>query len=186
LGGIGAPLAYWNEASLDHSQAIALGRIGRARDGEAAFRRAAERLSRAHWLRCLHARLVAEAAIADRWGDPVGWLRQALPVLESAGHDRVVAACKALLPHGRRAAAPQGPGRVQGPARSPVAGRDQPGDGRAAPGGRRPAESGDRGSPVPLPPHGRDWILFHLVEETARHNGHLDILRELADGVTGT
>jgi Protein of unknown function (DUF664) len=30
------------------------------------------------------------------------------------------------------------------------------------------------------------WILFHLVEETARHNGHLDILRELADGVTGT
>ncbi|GGX44178.1 DinB family protein [Streptomyces fructofermentans] len=30
------------------------------------------------------------------------------------------------------------------------------------------------------------WILLHLVEETARHNGHLDILRELADGVTGT
>ena len=30
------------------------------------------------------------------------------------------------------------------------------------------------------------WIVFHLIEETARHNGHLDILRELADGVTGT
>jgi DNA-binding CsgD family transcriptional regulator/tetratricopeptide (TPR) repeat protein len=103
LGGIGAPLAYWNEASLDHSEAIALGRAGRARDGEAAFRRAEERLRRADWLRCLHARLVAEAAIADRWGDPVGWLRQALPVLESAGHDRVVAACKALL---RKAGAP--------------------------------------------------------------------------------
>lgn len=29
------------------------------------------------------------------------------------------------------------------------------------------------------------WILFHLIEETARHNGHIDILRELADGVTG-
>ena len=29
------------------------------------------------------------------------------------------------------------------------------------------------------------WILLHLIEETARHNGHLDILRELADGVTG-
>jgi DNA-binding CsgD family transcriptional regulator/tetratricopeptide (TPR) repeat protein len=103
LGGIGAPLAYWNEASLDHSEAIALGRAGRARDGEAAFRRAAERLRGAHWLRCLHAPLVAEAAIADRWGDPVAWLRQALPVLESAGHDRVVAACKALL---RKAGAP--------------------------------------------------------------------------------
>jgi uncharacterized damage-inducible protein DinB len=29
------------------------------------------------------------------------------------------------------------------------------------------------------------WVLFHLVEETARHNGHIDILREMADGVTG-
>lgn len=30
------------------------------------------------------------------------------------------------------------------------------------------------------------WILNHLVEETARHNGHLDILREMADGSTGS
>ena len=30
------------------------------------------------------------------------------------------------------------------------------------------------------------WILFHLIEETARHNGHLDILRELLDGTTGS
>ncbi|GAA3830540.1 DinB family protein [Streptomyces coacervatus] len=29
------------------------------------------------------------------------------------------------------------------------------------------------------------WILLHLIEETARHNGHLDILRELIDGTTG-
>jgi hypothetical protein len=29
------------------------------------------------------------------------------------------------------------------------------------------------------------WILFHLIEETARHNGHIDILREMADGVKG-
>ncbi|MFI6035527.1 DinB family protein [Streptomyces sp. NPDC051315] len=29
------------------------------------------------------------------------------------------------------------------------------------------------------------WILLHLTEETARHNGHLDILRELIDGSTG-
>ena len=39
---------------------------------------------------------------------------------------------------------------------------------------------GWRTEPVPL-----RWILFHLTEETARHNGHLDILRELADGVRG-
>ena len=29
------------------------------------------------------------------------------------------------------------------------------------------------------------WILFHLTEETARHNGHIDLLRELADGARG-
>ena len=29
------------------------------------------------------------------------------------------------------------------------------------------------------------YIITHLIGETARHDGHLDILRELADGVTG-
>lgn len=29
------------------------------------------------------------------------------------------------------------------------------------------------------------WILVHLVEEYARHNGHADLLREAVDGTTG-
>jgi hypothetical protein len=29
------------------------------------------------------------------------------------------------------------------------------------------------------------WILIHMLEEIARHNGHADILREAIDGVTG-
>jgi len=29
------------------------------------------------------------------------------------------------------------------------------------------------------------WILVHLIEETARHNGHADIIQELIDGATG-
>ena len=29
------------------------------------------------------------------------------------------------------------------------------------------------------------WVLMHLLEETARHAGHADILRELVDGATG-
>ncbi|MBA3620705.1 MAG: DinB family protein [Euzebyales bacterium] len=29
------------------------------------------------------------------------------------------------------------------------------------------------------------WVLIHMVEETARHAGHMDILRELIDGTTG-
>lgn len=29
------------------------------------------------------------------------------------------------------------------------------------------------------------WIVLHMIEETARHAGHADILREQIDGVTG-
>ena len=39
---------------------------------------------------------------------------------------------------------------------------------------------GCRAEPVTL-----RWVLFHLIEETARHSGHIDILRELADGARG-
>jgi uncharacterized damage-inducible protein DinB len=41
----------------------------------------------------------------------------------------------------------------------------------------------------PIGPEGQrptlGWILFHLLQEYARHAGHLDIVRELADGTTG-
>lgn len=43
-------------------------------------------------------------------------------------------------------------------------------------GGRVPAEE-DRPTLI--------WILFHLLQEYARHLGHLDIARELADGTLG-
>jgi hypothetical protein len=29
------------------------------------------------------------------------------------------------------------------------------------------------------------WVLIHLIEEYARHNGHADLLRERIDGATG-
>ena len=29
------------------------------------------------------------------------------------------------------------------------------------------------------------WVLIHLIEEYARHNGHADLIRERIDGVTG-
>ena len=29
------------------------------------------------------------------------------------------------------------------------------------------------------------WVLIHMLEETARHAGHVDILRELIDGKVG-
>ena len=29
------------------------------------------------------------------------------------------------------------------------------------------------------------WILLHMIEEYARHNGHADLIRESIDGSTG-
>jgi hypothetical protein len=29
------------------------------------------------------------------------------------------------------------------------------------------------------------WVLIHMTTETARHAGHMDVLRELIDGATG-
>ncbi len=29
------------------------------------------------------------------------------------------------------------------------------------------------------------WVLTHMIEEYARHNGHADLLREAIDGTTG-
>ncbi|HSV65517.1 MAG TPA: DinB family protein [Mycobacteriales bacterium] len=53
----------------------------------------------------------------------------------------------------------------------------------------------DLGQPVPVPPgvpwFPQDvtawsvrWVLLHLIEETARHAGHADIIRESLDGAT--
>ncbi len=29
------------------------------------------------------------------------------------------------------------------------------------------------------------WIVVHMIEEYARHNGHADLIRESVDGLTG-
>ena len=41
---------------------------------------------------------------------------------------------------------------------------------------RRPGDSS---------PRSLRWILLHMIEEYARHNGHADLLREAVDGLTG-
>ncbi|WP_018686991.1 DinB family protein [Actinokineospora enzanensis] len=44
----------------------------------------------------------------------------------------------------------------------------------------------DPGAPLPgRPSPSLRWALTHMIEETARHAGHADILRELVDGATG-
>jgi hypothetical protein len=44
----------------------------------------------------------------------------------------------------------------------------------------------DTGSHPRLGPVSLRWIYVHMIEETARHVGHADILREQTDGTTGT
>lgn len=36
-----------------------------------------------------------------------------------------------------------------------------------------------------IPPVTLRWVLAHLLEETARHCGHADIIREMIDGTVG-
>lgn len=40
-------------------------------------------------------------------------------------------------------------------------------------------------APRPQPPPSMRWALIHMIEETGRHAGHADILREQIDGATG-
>src|SRR5690349_10604447 len=48
------------------------------------------------WNHVLH-RLVAPAALADGWGDPVAWLRAAAAELHEAGFTLVASACRGIL-----------------------------------------------------------------------------------------
>jgi DNA-binding CsgD family transcriptional regulator len=98
---------------LGYADAIAAGRAGRRGAAEAAFTAADERMGPlVAWLRQHARRVTAQAAIEDGWGDPVGWLREAVGYFAGRGDDRIAAACRGLL---RQAGAPvprQHPGNV--------------------------------------------------------------------------
>jgi hypothetical protein len=51
------------------------------------------------------------------------------------------------------------------------------------------ADIGDPDAPVARPVDGQHltlrWVIAHMTNETARHAGHADILREQIDGTTG-
>jgi hypothetical protein len=47
------------------------------------------------------------------------------------------------------------------------------------------APRGRHGDPEMDEPPNVRWVVLHMIEETARHAGHLDIARELIDGQTG-
>ena len=91
-------------ALLGYADAILAGRQGRPGDAEAAFAAADGQMGPlVAWYRQYARRVAAEAALADGWGEPVTWLREAAAYFAARGDDRVAAACRALL---RQAGAP--------------------------------------------------------------------------------
>jgi DNA-binding CsgD family transcriptional regulator len=91
-------------ALLGYADAILAGRRGRPGDAEAEFAAADRQMGPLMaWYRQYARRLAAEAALADGWGEPVAWLREAAGYFAARGDDRVAASCRGLL---RRAGEP--------------------------------------------------------------------------------
>ena len=82
---------------LGLADAVMLGRAGRTAEAEAAFESADVALAHADGWRHYAYRMVAPDAIADGWGDPARWLREALVYCEASDLTRVADACRALL-----------------------------------------------------------------------------------------
>ena len=98
---------------LGYADAIMVGRHGRPGEAEAAFATADAQMGPlVAWYRNYARRIAAAAALADGWGDPVAWLREAAEYFAARGDDRVAAACRGLL---RQAGAPVPRRRPGGP-----------------------------------------------------------------------
>ncbi len=88
---------------LGYADAVLAGRRGRRGEADAAFAAADRQMGPLMaWYRHYARRVAAEAALADGWGEPAGWLREAAAFFAARGDDRVAAGCRGLL---RRAGA---------------------------------------------------------------------------------
>jgi DNA-binding CsgD family transcriptional regulator/tetratricopeptide (TPR) repeat protein len=102
-----------NKALLWYAEAVDAGRRGRRRDADRLAGQADAALADLPWWRHRVRLLVADAALTDSWGDPVGWAREALPAFAARGDSRLASCCRELL---RRAGAPvPRPGRGDTP-----------------------------------------------------------------------
>lgn len=95
-----ATVTRWNRGLFGYADAVALGRAGETEAAAAAFA-AADRAMRSPvpipWYGNYARRLVAEAAIADGWGEPIVWLREAEAFFTSARQARLATGCRSLL-----------------------------------------------------------------------------------------
>ena len=81
------------------AEAVAAGRAGRTEEAEAMFAVVDEGLATTAYAhhRAYLRQIVAPAAHADGWGDPIAWLRESLATFEASGHDALAARCRVLL-----------------------------------------------------------------------------------------
>ena len=93
----GEPVHYAGRAYLRYAEAVVHGVGGHGEQAAEAAAAGDRLLERSSWSRHYGHRLMAEAALAGGWGDPVGWLRAAQAYFETHGNDRVSAACRSLL-----------------------------------------------------------------------------------------
>ena len=84
-------------AFLAYAEAVLLGRRGEVDAAMVAFRRGEALTLRAPWYRNVMRRLVSEAAITDRWGEPVAWLKEAAAFFDEDGSERLASACRSLM-----------------------------------------------------------------------------------------
>jgi DNA-binding CsgD family transcriptional regulator len=97
------PVHFLSHAFGCYAEAVVLGRAGRDRDARAMMAAADAELDGRPWYLHLARRLVAEAALADGWGEPVTWLREALAFFGEGDQHPIASACRSLL---RRAGVP--------------------------------------------------------------------------------
>jgi ATP/maltotriose-dependent transcriptional regulator MalT len=87
----------WNRQFVGLARAVLLGREGRVEDANAAAVMAQEDAAIHSVARHLGLRLAAEAAVADGWGEPIAWLRQAEEYFHQISVPAVAGACRSLL-----------------------------------------------------------------------------------------
>lgn len=113
------PVHHMSRAYLRYARAVRAGRNSRGVEADAHVADGDRLIPHLTWHRMYGHRLISEAAIADGWGDPIGWLRAALAFFDSNADDRIASACRSLL---RKAGAPiprrRGTERIPAPLRA--------------------------------------------------------------------
>ncbi len=96
LDGYVGPNHVMIDSYRSYARAVVCGRRGALDDANQQVT-LAERVQPTPWFQHHARRMVAEAAHADGWGDPVGWLRDAYAFFETRGDDRLASSCRSLL-----------------------------------------------------------------------------------------